>query len=100
VIGKLSDTDQCIPLIPANTLTNTLRVETEGKKFLDSYAFLTLKNTFNQNKVGTFETPTESYTLLNAGIGSSTKIFDLPIDFRITANNIFDTEYISHLSRL
>ena len=100
VIGKLSGTDQYIPLIPANTLTNTLRVEREGKKLKNSYAFLTLKNTFNQNKVGNFETPTQAYTLLNAGIGTSTEIFDLPIDFRITANNIFDTTYVSHLSRL
>ncbi|WP_417360229.1 TonB-dependent receptor [Galbibacter sp.] len=100
VVGKLSDTDQYIPLIPANTLTNTLRLEFEGKKFTNSYTFLTLKSTFNQNKVGTFETPTQAYTLLNAGIGTSTEIFDLPVDFRITANNIFDTKYISHLSRL
>src|SRR5690606_22648169 len=83
VIRKLSDTDQYIPLIPANTLTNPLRVEREGKKLKNSYAFLTLKNTFNQNKVGNFETPTQAYTLLNAGIGTSTEIFDLPIDFRI-----------------
>lgn len=100
VVGKLSDTDQYIPLIPANTLSNTFRVEFQGKQFTDKYAFLTLKSTFNQNKVGTFESPSQAYTLLNAGIGTSAKIFDLPIDFRITANNIFDTEYISHLSRL
>ena len=100
VVGKLLDNDQYIPLIPANTLSNTLKVEFEGKKLSDTYAFLTLKSTFNQNKVGTFEDPTNAYTLLNAGVGTSTEILDLPIYFRITANNIFDTEYISHLSRL
>lgn len=100
VIGKLSESDQYIPLIPANTLSNTVRVEFEGKKLTDNYAFLTLKNTFNQNKVGNFETPSQSYALLNAGIGTTAKFLNLPVEFRITANNIFDTEYISHLSRL
>lgn len=100
VIGKLSDSGQHIPLIPANTLSNTLRVEFKGKKITDSYAFLTLESTFNQNKIGTFEDPTEAYTLLNAGVGASAEILNLPIYFRITANNIFNAEYISHLSRL
>lgn len=100
VVGRLSDTHEHLPLIPANTLTNTFRVEFQGEKFIDSYAFLTLKNTFNQNKVGTFETSTQAYTLFNAGVGTSARIFNLPVAFRITANNIFNTDYISHLSRL
>lgn len=101
VTGKL-DNDDFLPLIPANSLTNTLRVEFEKKdKFLkNSYAFITLKSVFDQNKISDFETNTPGYNLLNVGIGGSLKLFDKDAKLRITANNLLDETYISHLSRL
>jgi iron complex outermembrane receptor protein len=93
--------DENLPLIPATSFTNTLRIEFEQNKFLDrSYGFITLKSTLAQNEISIFETYTPGYSLLSAGIGSSLKIKGQTLDFRISGTNLLDKTYISHLSRL
>ncbi|MGB5553716.1 MAG: TonB-dependent receptor [Flavobacteriaceae bacterium] len=101
VIGKL-DTGGYLPLIPANRLYNTLRIEFDKKdvKVDNGYVFLTLQNYFAQNRPSIFETSTDGYTLLNAGLGSTLQLFGQPMDFRISGNNLLNETYISHLSRL
>ncbi|MGW9686161.1 TonB-dependent receptor [Flagellimonas sp. 2504JD1-5] len=101
VIGELKD-DTPLPLIPANRWNNTLRVEWDSPKGLKtkSYAFITLQSVFDQNKVGEFETSTPGYALFNMGIGGELKVFNQPVGFKISGNNLFDKNYISHLSRL
>lgn len=101
VTGKLNN-DVYLPLIPANSLTNTLRIEFEkDKEWINrGYCFLTLQSVFSQNNVNEFETPTEGYNLLNIGFGGAVHIFNKPIDIRVSGNNMLDTNYISHLSRL
>ena len=95
------DNDTDIPFIPANKLTNTLRAEwTNSTSKENRYAFVTLQNFFDQNKVAFLETPTEGYTLLNLGFGLDFNLSNQPINLKISANNVFDTDYISHLSRL
>ena len=95
------ENDKNIPLIPATSFTNTLRIEFEHYKFLDSsYGFITLKSTLAQNEISKFETDTPGYSLLSAGIGSSLKIKGQTLDFRISGTNLLDKTYISHLSRL
>lgn len=98
VRGTLDDNTD-IPLIPANTLTNTLRVEWNTVK-QKGYAFVTLQSVFDQNNVAVFETETDGYSLLNLGVGSDFKLFGRPVALKISANNVLDTDYISHLSRL
>lgn len=101
VTGKL-DNDTYLPLIPANSLTNTLRTEFSKPKswFQSSYAFVTLKSVFKQDKVSTYETETDGYTLLNLGLGAKIPFSNHLIDVRLSGNNILNTDYISHLSRL
>ncbi|MDG3582120.1 TonB-dependent receptor [Galbibacter pacificus] len=100
VTGKLDDTDEYLPLIPANKLTNTFRVEMKDGALTKKYAFLTLQNVFNQNNVGTFETRTGGYSLVNIGLGATINPWNQPLSIKLTANNLLDKEYISHLSRL
>ena len=50
--------------------------------------------------VSDFETTTNEYSLLNLGFGATVSISNQPIEFKLSANNILDKEYISHLSRL
>jgi iron complex outermembrane receptor protein len=64
------------------------------------YAFVTLQTFFDQNKVADFETRTPRYNLFNAGIGGDLNIFNQKVGYSITANNLFNKDYISHLSRL
>ncbi|MCJ7465574.1 MAG: TonB-dependent receptor [Maribacter sp.] len=101
VTGKLTSTDY-LPLIPANSWTNTLRIEFDkNKDWIDrAYTFVTLKSIFSQNKVNVFETPSDGYSLLNIGLGGMVQILDKPVDVRISGNNILNKTYIDHLSRL
>jgi iron complex outermembrane receptor protein len=101
VIGQL-DNDDYLPLIPANKLSNTLRLEFNNsqKWITDGYTFITLNTIFDQNRVATFETTTKGYNLLNAGFGASLKLFKQDVELVVTALNILNKDYISHLSRL
>lgn len=90
-----------LPLIPANNWNNTLRGEFNIQKWLsDGYASLNVAHTFEQNRVGTFETPTADYTLVNLGLGGKIKMGKSLIEIQLNANNVFDKKYIAHLSRL
>ena len=100
VIGKQSNGNY-LPLIPANKLTNTLRVELNEKNwFQNGFAAITLESHFKQNKVGAFETPTNAYNLINVGIGGTIKLHKVAFYINFNVNNLADISYISHLSRL
>lgn len=100
VIGQLSQNGN-LPLIPSNSLRNTLRVEFHnGKMRKNSSVFITLANTFNQSNPGEFETPTGGYSLLSAGVESSFKIQDFLIKLGLNGTNLTNKQYTSHLSRL
>lgn len=100
VTGKLNSRDY-LPLIPANNLKNTLRVEFENLKDIkNGYAFFNVNTWFDQNNIGQFETPTNGYTLLGAGFGGTVEVFKNNLDIHVSATNLTDKAYISHLSRL
>ncbi len=101
VTGKLNN-GEYLPLIPANSITNTVRIEfNKSEKWLESYyAFVTLQSVFDKTKVSTFESTSGGYNLLNIGFGGSISVFDKDMDIQVSGNNILDKNYISHLSRL
>lgn len=100
VYGQLEDKSN-LPLIPANRWTNTFRVEWKKRASqYRCYAFVTLQTHFDQIKVADFETTTPRYNLFNVGIGGDVCVFEQKIGYRISGNNLFDKNYISHLSRL
>lgn len=99
VTGKLNNEDY-LPLIPANSLRNTFRVElNDGKTRKNSVAFITLENTFDQKNVSNFETRTGGYSLLSAGVESSFQLQKVMLKLGVNGTNLTDKEYISHLSR-
>ena len=90
-----------LPLIPANNWNNTLRAEFNIKKWLkDGFATFNVSNTFNQNNVSGFETKSNGYTLVNFGIGGDLKFGKTTFNINLNGNNLFDKNYIAHLSRL
>lgn len=99
VTGKQNN-DEYLPLIPANTINNTVRVEFSTKSFQEGYAFVTYRTKLEQNNVSQFETATDGYSLLSAGFGATTTLFKKELRFNFSANNITDKMYIDHLSRL
>ncbi|RSK38721.1 TonB-dependent receptor [Mangrovimonas spongiae] len=99
VTGK-QDNSNYLPLIPANSINNTLRVEYNTNWLNNGFAFVRLKSTFQQNNVSTFETKTNGYNLLSAGFGGMVKVFNNPLEITISGTNLTNKSYVNHLSRL
>jgi iron complex outermembrane receptor protein len=78
-----------------------LRAEFNIKNWLkDGFATLNVSNTFDQRKVSGFETSTDGYTLVNLGIGGQVTVWKTHFNININGNNLFNKNYIAHLSRL
>ena len=101
VTGKTADGAN-LPLIPANSFRNSLRVELvkNDRKLKNGYAYISVQSVLNQDNISSFETPTKAYNLLNLGLGGKLSVLKKELDFRISANNVLNENYISHLSRL
>lgn len=100
VTGKQTN-NAYLPLIPANAWKNTLRTEFKNTHWLtNSYASLRLESTFAQNNVSAFETTTGAYNLVHFSLGGKVTIANTKFDVNFNINNLLDTEYIAHLSRL
>ncbi len=99
VTGKQKN-DTYLPLIPANSVSNMIRIEFEKTWLKKGYAFVKLKSTFAQNNVGTFETTTNGYNLLSAGLGGTFTLFKNEATVTLSGTNLTDETYINHLSRL
>ena len=99
VTGK-QDNGNYLPLIPANNLTNTIRIEFENPWMKQGYAFLTLRSTFNQNNISPFETTTDDFNLLSAGFGGNFNLFKNELSISVSGTNLTNKTYINHLSRL
>ncbi|MFD1467447.1 TonB-dependent receptor [Hymenobacter caeli] len=103
----VSDDQRYLPFIPADRLQSELRgnFRRQGQRLTNSYVRFQLEHTFAQNRYFSAfdtETATPGYTLFNAGAG--TDVADAKgrtlFSLFITANNLFDVAYQSHLSRL
>ncbi|MBT8384577.1 MAG: TonB-dependent receptor, partial [Bacteroidia bacterium] len=100
VIGKQENGDY-LPLIPARELNNTLRTEFTMNKWLQKgYASIKLQSVFDQNNISNFETVSTGYHLLHFSLGGEIKIYNTSFELNFNINNLLDTSYISHLSRL
>jgi len=101
VIGRL-DSGQDLPLIPPLSWKNTFRVEFDqmAEKWQNLYGFVGMETYFRQSRVSEFETETPAYSLVNLGLGGETRVFGKTLELQVSAGNLFDKAYISHLSRL
>jgi len=90
-----------LPFIPQDKIRFELKFERKKLgKLLDPYLSLGSAFAFKQNRPAQFETETEGYTLLNAGLGFMFRIQNQRISFLITASNILNAVYYDHLSTL
>ncbi|MCK5678061.1 MAG: TonB-dependent receptor, partial [Flavobacteriaceae bacterium] len=100
VIGKQKEGGY-LPRIPANKFDNTFRAEFDINNWLDfGYFFVNLESTFKQNKISDFEDSSDSYNLLNFGLGGNIIFNKIKTNVNFTIKNILNKEYISHLSVL
>jgi len=99
VTGKQNNAGY-LPLIPANSINNTVRVEYGDGWISKGYTFIKLNTTFDQNNVSDFETATPGYNLLSAGAGGTIRIKNHDLSISISGINLTNETYIHHLSRL
>ncbi len=100
VTGKLKDGGD-LALIPANNLRNTLNFDLKkGQLLKESSAFMTLQNTFDQNRVSEYETPSKGYDLLSAGVKTQLDWDKIAFRLAFSVTNLTNETYIPHLSRL
>lgn len=92
-------TDAPLPFIPAATINNELRFEPSIKGLADTYIKVGVTNAFKQARFDSFETQTNGYTLLDAGIGTSIATGKGMFNIWITGQNLLNKEYYNHLSR-
>ena len=91
--------DSPLPFIPAASLNNELRFEPAIKGLDGAYVKVGLTNVFKQSRFDSFETQTNGYTLLDAGIGTSIKTAKGKFNLWVTGQNLLNTTYYNHLSR-
>lgn len=90
-----------LPFIPANKLNAELRLSKNFKRQKLQSGFVKLGGTymFSQNKPDVFETPTNSYYLIDAALGGSLRINKKALRITLVGTNLMDTQYYDHLSR-
>jgi len=88
-----------LPFIPAASLNNELRFEPNVKNIDHTYFKVGITNVFKQSRFDSFETQTDGYTLLDAGLGTSIPTKKGKINVWITGQNLLNTQYYNHLSR-
>ncbi len=90
-----------LPLIPANRSNNNIKFDLKPAKWLEnSFIAINVSHFLNQNKISNFETPTTDYTLVNLALFGKIKFGKTVFETTINANNLFNKDYIAHLSRL
>ena len=96
-LSILSNQDS-LPFIPQNRLNNTVRIDLKGENKLNLKSFsVQYIYFFEQDKVATDESTSAAYELINLGFRGS---FSEKLYYSFGVNNLLNTNYIDHLSRL
>ena len=98
-LSLLSNQDS-LPFIPQNRINNTIKVDFKSGNKLNlnsisaQYIYF-----FDQNSVAPYETTSSAYQLINIGCNGSISSKNT-IEYSFGINNLFNIQYIDHLSRL
>jgi iron complex outermembrane receptor protein len=95
VIGTLTAANQPLPAMPPLRGTLGLRWERSGWR-----TRLAAIGVARQSRTGEFESPTASHLTTSASVEWASRTATRQVTVTVTADNLFDTEYRDHLSRL
>lgn len=99
VYGQLTSGPN-LPLIPAQQLTTIVRADLTFDIFVKTLGIYVRHDyTFAQNNLAQNEIKTSDYHLLGAGVELGFNIKDQPVYLDLSASNLLNTRYFSHLSR-
>lgn len=89
-----------LPLMPANRFRAGIKFFTPTMSFLSNpYFSITLKRVASQHRIEEFETATEGYTLIHAGLGGEIMAGFGRMNVDLGVENLFDVAYTDHLNR-
>ena len=89
-----------IPFIPQGKIATSVKVNFEMQsKFIIENIVLNHSYFFDQNRVGQFETSTKGYNIVDVGVNAKLNT-KLPMRFSAGVKNLFNENYINHLSGL
>ncbi|NOQ71519.1 MAG: TonB-dependent receptor [Crocinitomix sp.] len=89
-----------LPLIPQTKISSTARANFTGDGKLQlKNIFVQHIYKFQQDRIGLFETATNDYHLINAGLSLEVASKNNPIEISAGVKNALNTSYIDHLSR-
>jgi len=100
VVGK-QENGNCLPFIPAQKFRYEIRAKRDKIGFLrkPSIKFSAL-TALKQGNPSPYETATDGYTLVNISFNTDINMSRQTLNFGVSINNIFDTQYFDHLSTL
>lgn len=100
VVGK-QENGNYLPFIPAQKFRYEIRAEREKIGFLKKPSIkLSALTALKQGNPSPYVTATNGYTLVNFSVNTDFHISRQILNFGISVNNIFDTQYFDHLSTL
>lgn len=102
VLWGETGTGDPLPLIPQSRIRGSAQFMLESlfkTKFCIKDIVVQYNYLFDQNRVTPYETPTKAYQLLDLGVNMLGR-WKTPLEFGIGVKNLFNENYIDHLSRL
>jgi len=100
VKGKKQKGDY-LPFIPAQKFRYEIKAEKEKLAFLQHPTiWMSALSALKQNHPSKFETETDGYTVVNAGLSAEILLNNQALSIGLTFSNLFNTRYFEHLSTL
>ncbi len=95
------DNGDHLPFIPHDKVKLDLKLEQDKAwRLLDPYFTIGVAYAVQQDRPAPFETVTDDYVLLDAGIGFRVRVQQQKLEFNVLANNLLNEVYFDHLSAL
>ncbi len=100
LIAQKSDGEN-LPFIPQNKIRSEIRLSVKNLTvFSEPYFSVSSNYAFKQSRFAPSETETPAYFLLNLSGGFFVKLASNRLDFKFSAKNLLNEQYIDHLSTL
>jgi iron complex outermembrane recepter protein len=100
VRGTNDQTEQPLPLMPANHFRLGARLTGAAwGKLANPYVSFGTKAVLAQNRIETYETKADGYTLFDLGAGAEIPFGVQKVSVDLAVDNLFDKAYRDHLSR-
>jgi len=100
-VTGIQENGDYLPFIPSQKFRYEIRAQKETMAFLiHPNIWVSALTALKQNNASPYETESDGYTIVNAGINTEIKLSNQLMNIGLSINNIFDMKYFEHLSTL